>query len=128
MRRAQKDAKHDFLCEASALLDHVECIVAEDRKSSSEVERMRLSLELVKHNRSMMDDLVQRFVEKVRTRLTSDTTGEFVVTQDVLNDITGTERIRICAARVTPTVSDAMLRCVRRMDSLVDTMRPACKA
>ncbi len=119
---ASRDAKRSFLFEAQNLLDHVEQVL--DKKSASEIEKMRMSLELVKHNRGLMDELLQRFVQKVRTRLTD--ADEFVVTQDVVNDITGTERIRICSARITPTVNSAVLRCVRRMDSLVDAIQPAC--
>jgi hypothetical protein len=115
-----REAKHNFLCEAQNLLDHVGYVVASDKKSSCEVEKMRMSLDLVKLNRSMMDDLLQRFVEKVRIRLVDD---DFLVTQEVLNDITGSERIRICSARMTPAVTAAMRRCVVRMDSLVDTIR-----
>lgn len=91
----------------------------------SELEKMRMSLELVKHNRVLMDELIQRFVDKVRTRLAAVDSDGFVVTQDVVNDITGSERIRICAARITPELSASVLQCVRRMDSLVYVMQSA---
>ncbi len=113
-------AKRAFLSQAEQVLDYVE--VASDR-SLSEFERMRMSLDLVKHNKALMDEMLQRFVDKVRTRLADVDRGGFAVTQEVVNDITGSERIRICAARITPELSASVLQCVRRMDSLVDVIQ-----
>ncbi len=116
-------AKRGFLSQAQEILEYVE--LASDKSSPvSELEKMRMSLELVKHNRAMMDELIQRFVDKVRTRIAGVDGGEgFVVTQDVVNDIIGSERIRICAARITPELSASVLQCVKRMDSHLYVMQ-----
>ena len=115
-------AKRGFLSQAQKILEYVE--VVSDRSSPvSELEKMRMSLELVKHNRALMDELIKRFVDKVRTRLAGVDRDGFVVTQDVVNDITGSERIRICAARITPELSASVLQCVKRMDSLLYVMQ-----
>jgi hypothetical protein len=116
-------AKRGFLSQAQKILEYVE-VVSDKSSPTSELEKMRMSLELVKHNRALMDELIQRFVDKVRTRLAGVDDGDcFVVTQDVVNDITGSERIRICAARITPELSASVLQCVKRMDSLVYVMQ-----
>ena len=116
-------AKRGFLSQAQKILEYVE-VVSDKSSPVSELEKMRMSLELVKHNRALMDELVQRFVDKVRTRLAGVDGGDcFVVTQDVVNDITGSERIRICAARITPELSASVLQCVKRMDSLLYVMQ-----
>jgi hypothetical protein len=116
-------AKRGFLSQAQKILEYVE-VVSDKSSPVSELEKMRMSLELVKHNRALMDELVKRFVDKVRTRLAGVDGGDcFVVTQDVVNDITGSERIRICAARITPELSASVLQCVKRMDSLLYVMQ-----
>lgn len=122
-------AKRVFLSQAQKILEYVE-VVSDKSSPMAEIEKMRMSLELVKHNRVLMDELLQRFVDKVRTRLAGVDRGDrFVVTQDVVNDITGSERIRICAARITPELSASVLQCVKQMDSLVYVMQqhqPVC--
>lgn len=116
-------AKRVFLSQAQKILEYVE-VVSDKSSPMSEIEKMRMSLELVKHNRALMDELIKRFVDKVRTRLAGIDRGDgFVVTQDVVNDITGSERIRICAARITPELNASVLQCVQHMDSLVYVMQ-----
>ena len=109
-------ARAVFLLEAHNILDHV----AEVAEKQSDVERLRLTLDLVRYNARLFDEMVHRFVERVRPRVRDASDADLALRQRLVDDIVGDDRIRICEARVSEPMTSAVIGCVRRMDALVD--------
>ncbi len=107
-----------FLLEAHNMLDHFAAVA----ERPADVERMRLTLDVVKYNARLFDEMVSRFVERVRPLVRGEPDGGLVLKQELVNDIVGDDRIRICEAKVSDSLTCAVTGCVRRMDTLADAL------
>jgi hypothetical protein len=111
--------KAAFIVEAHGLLDAIEDVV----ESKGDVEKMRVKLDIAKHNRMLLGELATQFRARVRPHLASaggDT--PLVVGQELLSSICGEGAPRLREPIVAPSVVARVLACARGMDAKVDVL------